>query len=152
MGKYDDIIHMQRPVHDGDDFSRRHPPMPVEDRAKIFMPFAALKGYGETVAKERITYDREQQVSEEMMAELNAKLQALKKRLEEGEAPRVTVDFFERAEHGNGHNPLTDGEGHYRRMTGEVRSIDTYLLRLLVEETWIDFHALRRLQLVEQET
>ncbi len=40
---------MERPVHDNDEFSIRHPAMDVTDRAKIFAPFAAIKW--EEVAK-----------------------------------------------------------------------------------------------------
>ena len=39
MGKYDDIINMDRP-------KSNRPSMSRADRAKIFMPFAALKGPG----------------------------------------------------------------------------------------------------------
>ena len=47
--KYNDIIDKERPVHDGDEFEARHPKMPCEARAKIFAPFAALKGYEEAI-------------------------------------------------------------------------------------------------------
>ena len=47
--KYDDIINLERPVHDGDAFEARHPKMTREARAKIFAPFAALKGYEEAI-------------------------------------------------------------------------------------------------------
>ena len=47
--KYNDIIDKNRPVHDGDEFEARHPKMPREARAKIFAPFAALKGYEEAI-------------------------------------------------------------------------------------------------------
>lgn len=43
MGKYDDIINMDRP-------QSKRPRMSVADRAKIFMPFAALKGYEAAIA------------------------------------------------------------------------------------------------------
>lgn len=46
---YKDIIDKQRPVHDGDEFESRHPKMSIENRAKIFAPFAALKGYEEAI-------------------------------------------------------------------------------------------------------
>lgn len=45
--KYDDIIHMEYPRPDRD--VTRHPPMAISDRAKIFAPFAALKGYDESI-------------------------------------------------------------------------------------------------------
>ena len=46
---YKDIIDKQRPVHDGDEFEAHHPKMSIENRAKIFAPFAALKGYEEAI-------------------------------------------------------------------------------------------------------
>ena len=48
-GKYKDIIDKSRPQHDEDEFEARHPRMPREARAKIFAPFAALKGYEEAI-------------------------------------------------------------------------------------------------------
>lgn len=47
--KYNDIIDKERPQHDGDEFEARHPKMSLENRAKIFAPFAALKGYEEAI-------------------------------------------------------------------------------------------------------
>ena len=41
MRNYDDIIEMKYPF----DRPSRHSHMSIADRAKIFMPFAALKGY-----------------------------------------------------------------------------------------------------------
>lgn len=42
MGNYDDIIDLNRP-------KSMRPKMDIADRAKIFMPFAALKGYDEAI-------------------------------------------------------------------------------------------------------
>ena len=47
MIRYGDIIMQGRPVHCGDVFSRRHPKMTRQHRAKIFAPYDALRGmYG----------------------------------------------------------------------------------------------------------
>ena len=46
---YADIIDRQRPVHTDDAFGRRHPSMSMAKRAKIFAPFAALKGFDEAI-------------------------------------------------------------------------------------------------------
>lgn len=35
MNKYEDMLDMKRPV------SKKHPPMPIKDRAAQFAPFAA---------------------------------------------------------------------------------------------------------------
>ena len=53
MGKYDDIIGLPHPV------SKKHPPMPIQDRAVQFAPFAALTGYGAAVDEAgRLTAER----------------------------------------------------------------------------------------------
>ena len=51
MASYGNIIFLDRPVHDGDLFSRRHPAMTRLNRAKIFAPFAALVGFDERVRR-----------------------------------------------------------------------------------------------------
>lgn len=43
MGNYDDIINIKRHV------SKKHSPMDISNRAKIFSPFAALKGYEDAI-------------------------------------------------------------------------------------------------------
>ncbi len=45
MTKYEDIINMERPMPR--DVLAKHPRMSTADRAKIFSPFAALKGHDE---------------------------------------------------------------------------------------------------------
>ena len=46
MGNYDDIINMKRP-------KSHRPSMTRADRAKIFMPFSALKGYDEAIEEKQ---------------------------------------------------------------------------------------------------
>ena len=48
--KYADIIGLERPQ--SEESLRRHPRMPLDNRAKIFSPFAAVRGYDEPIAKE----------------------------------------------------------------------------------------------------
>lgn len=45
--KYDDIIGMEYPLKSHDEV--RYPRMDIGDRAKIFSPFSALKGYEEAI-------------------------------------------------------------------------------------------------------
>ena len=51
--EYEDIINLPHPV------SKRHKPMPVEDRAAQFAPFAALSGHREALAEEIKKYDED---------------------------------------------------------------------------------------------
>ncbi len=46
-GPYDDIINLPHPT------SKRHPRMPIRDRAAIFSPFAALSGHGGRHCRDR---------------------------------------------------------------------------------------------------
>ena len=41
----------ERPVHNGDYFSFKHPPMKRSQRAKLFMAFDALSGFGEAISQ-----------------------------------------------------------------------------------------------------
>ena len=67
--------------------------MPREDRAKQFMPFAALKGFQEMLKeKERIVVPR-MELSEEQKEELDRKLQMLKQN------DIVTVVYFHDGEY-----------------------------------------------------
>ena len=43
--KYGDILHMKRPAP-----SPRHPRMPVASRARLFSPFAALRGFDDELS------------------------------------------------------------------------------------------------------
>ncbi|MCI6699666.1 MAG: hypothetical protein MR488_10990 [Lachnospiraceae bacterium] len=71
---------MHRPVHNGDDFSRIHPKMKRGNRAKIFAPFDALSGFGETMDAETVYTVHPAELSEEMKQELDEKLQNLLER------------------------------------------------------------------------
>ena len=65
--KYDDIINLSRPVS-------KHPKMSNQNRAKIFSPFAALKGYDEAVKnKEKIRVNK-MDLSDEEKELINQKL------------------------------------------------------------------------------
>ena len=56
--KYKDIINLERPVHENDFFSAEHPKMDAMERAKIFAPFDALKGFSEAVASKETFYEK----------------------------------------------------------------------------------------------
>ena len=67
---YAKLIYMPRPVS-----NRRK--MDVGHRAKQFAPFAALRGFEESVRKKEILYEPRKELSEEKKQELGRKLQYL---------------------------------------------------------------------------
>lgn len=87
MGSYDDIINLPRPQ------SARHP-MPVSDRAKIFQPFAALKGHDEVIQeRQKLTVERVE-LAEERKEELDGSVAKLVHCLTCGEKPMITIVHF----------------------------------------------------------
>ena len=109
--KYADILHKSRPEP-----SFKHPRMALSNRAKIFSPFAALRGYEEEIAEEKWKQTRvtKRTLSEEESAELSDRLLQVKKSM------TVTVRYFkEDVEH-----PAIPPLGIYETVTGKVDMVD----------------------------
>ena len=64
-GPYDDIISLPHPT------SKRHPRMPIRDRASIFSPFAALSGHGAAIAEIARLTEQRTELDEDTRAELD---------------------------------------------------------------------------------
>lgn len=84
--KYADILHLARPKP-----SHLHPRMQVENRAKIFSPFAALRGYEEEIAEEgwKKTRVSKKELSEEDIDRLSGLLRRIRSGM------TVTVRYFQ---------------------------------------------------------
>ena len=80
------------------------PKMTREDRAKQFMPFAALKGYPEALAKKEKIVVPKAEISEEYAQMLDQKLRRVSKN------DMITVVYF--------------SNGEYLKKTGMVSRID----------------------------
>ena len=88
MGKYDDIIDIEWPM------PGRPGQMTMVDRAKIFLPFAALKGYEDAIEqRQKITVAR-YDLSDDMKDELDFRLGILEKEIKDGNNPIITVIYF----------------------------------------------------------
>ena len=117
-GKYDDILHLPRPVSD------RHAPMSLSDRAAQFSPFAALTGYDEVIRETARLTDRRADLDESRKAELSDKLRLLADNL--SLRPRITVLWFREDSKKSG--------GAYVSTTGCVKKIDLYTHDLCLED------------------
>lgn len=114
--KYDDIISMEYPLKSADII--KHPKMRIEDRAKIFAPFAALKGYEDAIlAKQRIIVPRIE-LSEEAKEYLDQQLSQIERLLLGEKHPIITVVYFQMDK-----SSIPDG-GEYIQFTGMVAKID----------------------------
>ncbi len=104
--RYDDMLSMERPV------SKSHRPMPMEERAAQFSPFAALTGYDAAIRETARLTDEKAEISEEKKEELDRILRELSAR----KMPPVTVTYFEKDSRKEG--------GAYRVYTGILKKAD----------------------------
>ena len=93
--------------------------MSPEERAKQFMPFAALKGYEEALRKKERIIVPKAELSEECKEELDRKFRQIRKK------DIVSVIYF------------MDGE--YYKLTGMVSRIDVTARILVIVQTKIPF-------------
>lgn len=114
-GPYDDIINLPHPT------SKRHPRMPVHDRAAIFSPFAALSGHGAAIAETARLTERRIELDEDTRAELDRRQAILLGHMDE--QPEVTITWFQPDERKDG--------GAYLTATGRLKKLRE-LERLLV--------------------
>ena len=107
-GKYDDIINLPNPT------PTCRPRMSTLDRAAQFAPFAALTGYEAVVEEAARLTDEKKEISEDMKAVIDAKIQILSELLDE--EPVVTITYFS--------PDMKKAGGAYVTVSGEITRID----------------------------
>ncbi len=109
--KYRDII--DKSWDSDPDFFIRHPRMSLEDRAKIFAPFAALRGHGDRLQEEseKLLRTPRIELSEDEMERLSDSLSRIQMGMD------ITVTYFE-PDH------CEEDMGYYLELSGIVRGID----------------------------
>lgn len=100
---YEDIINLPHPV------SKRHKPMPVEDRAAQFAPFAALSGHGEAIAETARLTEGKIELDDYEKLKLDEKVYILQERI--AEVPTVCITYFRPDTKKNGGAYLTISQG-----------------------------------------
>ncbi len=118
MGKYDDIINLDRPI------SKNHRPMPIENRAAQFAPFAALVGYDDAVEETARITDRKIELTEEMKQDLDNILMEIRNSSDSEKS--VTVTYFVP-------DILKDG-GSYVTETVIIKRIDDIYKQLILSD------------------
>ena len=125
---YDDIIHLSRPI------SKKHPQMPIRDRAAQFAPFAALTGHKEAISEtERLTDAK--RILDENRNMLN------NERLQEILLPKIRVTYFKADERKEG--------GAYLTLIMNLKRIDDYNRRLIFSDhSWIPLDDIYEIELI----
>lgn len=115
--KYDDIIHLPRPV------SARHARMSMLDRGAQFAPFAALVGYESVLEESARLTDAERFLEEDSKEQLNRRLRYIADHLDA--VGDVTFLCY-----------IPDGKksgGSYQSFTGTVKKIDLFRRTIWLE-------------------
>ena len=139
--RYMDVFTQKRPRHEPfDPFMLKHPQMDPGHRAKIFSPFAALKGFSEIIASKEILYEPKKELDEEQMDELNRRLVIFhnltwNSRMARKNRPMVRVRYFCPCTDENSFflynsdNPLA--AGRYEEIAGMCRKVDAEVRRII---------------------
>lgn len=101
------------------------------DRAKIFSPFAALKGHTETIRQKEILRINKIDLSAEAAAALNEKLTLLEK----GQMVTITYFFSDPGPDGTGGT----AEGIYITLSGIIKHLDSISRILEIDDHKINF-------------
>lgn len=94
-------------------------PMPIAERAKQFLPFAAVKGLTEALERKEKVVEPKIELNDERVWELNEKLMALKP----GDVAKITFYDLD----------------HYVTVTGEVVLVDGVYRNIELDHRVIDF-------------
>lgn len=117
MGKYDDIINLDRPV------SRRQK-MPLNDRAAQFAPFAALTRFGDEIKESNRRTEEQIDVDGDYLED---RLREIERAVRGGGkcSVKVKAEYFVRDEKKAG--------GRYEIIAGRVKKIDRDLSAVVFE-------------------
>ena len=135
VARYGNIIFRNGPVHDGDVFSRKHPRMSQQNRAKLFAPFAALVGFDERVYKKEIVYVSKHELDADEEWEVNHRLYKLhcltaNSRLAHANMVSVSIEYF--AVCTDEENDAYLVKGQYKTITGVVLRVDQTEQRITI--------------------
>lgn len=117
-GKYNDIIHLPRHV------SKKHPPMPIIDRAAQFAPFAALTGHDAAIKETARLTDKRKELDEYEKDALNERLRLVAEQIDE--RPEIKITYFQPDDKKEG--------GAYVSVVGCVKKIDHYERMVCLED------------------
>lgn len=115
MGRYDDIINLPHHV------SNYHKPMPMENRAAQFAPFAALSGHEDAIEETYRLTEKFKEISDEEIIIISRKLDYAIKR----EKP-VEITYFMPDKKKTG--------GQYRKIYGTIKKWDEEERTILIND------------------
>ena len=136
MQQYSDIIHRNRPEYP--EIQRKYPRMSLDERAKIFMPFAALRGHNAALQNEdeKLLLKERRILDELEMQEISSKLSKVQKGM------NVEIQFFKE-------DTKEPGYGEIIERTGVVKKYDPIFHFLILQDEKINFSDIYKLLIIE---
>lgn len=149
--RYDTVLNSGKPSHHGDYFSIRHPKMSPGHRAKIFAPFAALRGFEEEVASKEVRYETKRELDPDELYELNHALNTLYLATRNGHAAKrnpvsASVEYYQVCE--DPHNEVYGCKGEYLTLSGIVHRVDPEQQILIIDDSFIPFNLIYRIVII----
>lgn len=152
--KYHGAFERCRPKHEPhDDFSIRHPKMQLSQRAKLFSPFSALRGFEEAIDSKLECYVDKRELTEEESEALDSSLSELYERTRSlrmvMERPvKATVTFFVPCRDEN--HEAYGLRGSYETITGQVWRVDHTLSQTLrIGDTEIELADIAEIRILD---
>ena len=152
---YREIYQIGKSTHVGDYFSLRHPHMPSYKRAKLFAPFAALRGFDKEISAKEIHYTVKKVKDEESLRQMNEQLNELKEKTDTRKKAyhnhvTASVSFFVLCD--DPHNDSYRKEGTYQTVTGMVLLVDAHEQFLQIDDQRIPFADIDTIHIIKKDT
>ena len=149
--KYAYVLEYGKPEHD-EYFRMKHPPMPYGKRAKLFAPFAALKGFEEEVRSKEVLYVKKRDLDADEFYDLNEKLNLLHektktRRLARQNRVMAEVEYYVPCM--DEHSEAYKVKGRYVTVTGMVEEVDPHRQILRVQGQEFSFIDIYRILIVQ---
>ena len=110
MNKYSDIIDLPRHI------SKNHLSMPIEKRASIFAPFAALTGFSDMIKNDELEKNMMINLEYDALALLDIKLNEIKNNLNK----EVIITYYD--------------EDNYKSIKGFIKKIDDIERKIILKD------------------
>ena len=151
--RYRDVFLRGKPHHDRyDNFRIKHPSMGADQRAKIFSPFDALKGFGEAVASKNTLYTERIELNGRKKKDLDRRLRILKELTCNRKTARenrvnICVTYYIPCEDET--SEFFGLKGRYITYSGVCWNVDEVYGTILVDREQISFEDILRIDSAE---
>ena len=105
--------------------------MPIKERAKIFAPFDALKGFREMLATEELIHEDRKELSEDQINLINETINKLEFGM------MIEVVYY------------VDKENCYKKLTGVFTKLDKVYIKITIIKTKINITDIYKINIIE---